>query len=81
MGTLNEIAKIVRVLMYCYAPLLVLNILLGIRTEWETVSILFLTNPILVFFFIEYKKIKVFFNRGYKLFNNHNISNIKLCYH
>ena len=50
MSTLNEKAKIVRVLMYCYAPLLVLNILLGIRAEWETVSIKLLNNPILAFF-------------------------------
>lgn len=50
MGALNEKAKIVRILMLCYAPLLLLNIFLGIKVEWETVSIKLLNNPILAFF-------------------------------
>jgi hypothetical protein len=50
MGTLNEKSKIVRILMYCYAPIILLNVLLGMKVEWETVSIKLLNNPILAFF-------------------------------
>lgn len=50
MGTINEKSKIIGKLIYCYAPIIALNVFLTIKVEWQTISILLLSNPILAFF-------------------------------
>lgn len=50
LGVLNHKSKIIKLLMYLYAPILILNILLMIRVEWQTLGIELLVSQVLVFF-------------------------------
>lgn len=44
-GILNPENKIWKILMLCYLPLLLLNIFMTLRVEWDTISIYLLTHP------------------------------------
>lgn len=48
-GILNPKEKILRILMLCYSPLLLLNVFMTFRVEWDTVSIVLLTHPLFEF--------------------------------